>query len=403
MTRPLPDLSCPRRRGGPPARRHVARALATGPLVLLALSGCAPGGSRSEAITMGAGACAPGWRAPPSGSDTFQVRNRSADTMDVQLLATGGQLTFAEIPTLGPGTTRPLTVTLAPGRYTWQCASLTGAVYESDPGRVRGPAVHATPGYIDIRPDDLSAAVDSYRDDVSAGLATLATATDELRADVDAGHLPQAQAQWLVAHLDYERLGAAYDTFGDFGDEIDGRADELPGAVGDPSFTGFHRLEYGLWHGQPQATLAMVADRLDAFVNGLVSAFPHQLTLSTDLPLRTHEILENALQFELTGDTDEGSGTNLATVRANVDGTSMTLNALVPLLTPRNPQLLSHLEQGLVQLGALLDTFDAGGTWVPVQRLTLSQRQRLDGATGQLLEQLSIVPDSLRLFVVGAD
>lgn len=352
---------------------------------------------------MGSSTCAPGWKAPPSGTDTFQVRNRTPGTMDVQLLATGGQLTYAEIPTLGPGTTLALTVTLRPGRYTWQCASLSGALYESDPAQVRGPAVAATPGYIDVRPDDLSAAVDTYRDDVTAGLATLATATDLLRADVDRGNVAAAQTQWLVAHLDYERLGAAYDTFGDFDDEIDGRADGLPGGVNDADFTGFHRLEYGLWDGEAQATLAPVAGQLDGFVHGLVAAFPHQIMLSTDLPLRAHEILENALQFELTGDTDEGSGSNLATVRANVDGTLTTLDALTPLLNTRNPQLLSTLENGLDRLAAMLDTYDAGGRWAPVEQLTTPQRERLDGMTGQLLEQLSIVPDSLRLFVVGSD
>lgn len=49
-------------------------------------------------------------------------------------------------------------------------------------------------------------------------------------------------------------------------------------------------------------------------------AFPTQDFDPGDLPLRAHEILENALQFELTGDTDEGSGTNLATVDSNLAG-----------------------------------------------------------------------------------
>jgi high-affinity iron transporter len=395
--------SRPRGRRNPAASRRLAGALASTSLVLLALSGCAPGGSHTEAITMDPNTCAHGWKAPPSGAETFQVRNRTTGTMDVQLLATGGQLTYAEIPTLGPGTTLALGVTLGPGRYTWQCASLSGAIYESNPEQVRGPAADATPGYIDVRPDDLSAAVDTYRDSVTLGLATLAAATDQLRADVDSGNLAVAEAQWLVAHLDYERLGAAYDTFGDFYDEIDGRADGLPGGVDDADFTGFHRLEYGLWHGQPQATLAMVADQLDGFVNGLVAAFPHQETLETDVPLRTHEILENALQFELTGDTDYGSGTNLATMRANVDGTQMTLDSLVPLLTIRNPRLLNSLQQGLTQLGALLDTYHVNGKWTPVKQLTTPQREQLDGTTGALLEQLSIVPDSLRVFIVGSD
>jgi len=372
-------------------------------LIALTLAGCSGGSGRSTDVSVTASHCAPGWHAPRSGTTTFQVANRTTQTLDIQLRATGGQLAYAEIPTLGPGTTRPLTVTLAPGTYDWQCASLAGLIYESNPAKVSGPPVQATPGYIPVNPDDLDAAGYTYRTSVTNGLQTLAGATDQLQTLVAAGQIAQAQAQWLVAHLDYERLGAAYDTFGDFDDEIDGRASGLPMGVDDPGFTGFHRLEYGLWHGQPVATLTAVAGQLDGYVHALVAAFPHQLLLNTDLPLRTHEILENALQFELTGETDYGSGSNLATIRANVDGTQMTLDALVPLLSQRSPQLVTSLNKGLTGLAGLLDTYDLNGKWVPVEQLTTPEREQLDGTLGQLLEQLSVVPDSLRLFVVGAD
>jgi high-affinity iron transporter len=132
------------------------------------------------------------------------------------------------------------------------------------------------------------------------------------------GVVAAARADWLTAHLEYSSLGAAYGTFEDFDKEINGRADGLPLGVADPGFTGFHRLEYGLWHGQSAQSLTVVADRLVTDVTGLRKAFPTQDFDPTDLPLRTHEILENTLQFELTADTDEGSGSNLATTRANL-------------------------------------------------------------------------------------
>jgi hypothetical protein len=37
------------------------------------------------------------------------------------------------------------------------------------------------------------------------------------------------------------------------------------------------------------------------------------------------------------------------------------------------------------------------GTWTPLQSLTVSQREHLDGELGGLLEQLSVVPDLLEL------
>jgi high-affinity iron transporter len=366
------------------------------------LTGC---GSNSSpvSIAMNAQGCGVGWQAPHSGTTTFQVSNDTATTADIQLLHTGTPRVMAEIPTLGPSTTRPLQVTLGPGRYTWQCASLSGFIDTSDPGAVSGKAVASTPSYIPVGPDDLAAAVDTYRDSVTAGLVTLVADTDVLDGLVNADNIPGAKAAWLTAHLDYERLGAAYDTFGPYDSEIDGRADGLPQGVNDSHFTGFLRLEYGLWHNQSPPVVTQVANQLDKRVHGLQSAFPHQLMLATDLPLRAHEILENALQFELTADTDEGSHTNLATIAANVDGTEATVNALVPLLTRRDPKLLASVQRGLVALGVQLNALHAPLGWTPVQYLSTTQKEHLDGSMSSLIEQLSEIPGSLRLFTVGAD
>jgi iron uptake system EfeUOB component EfeO/EfeM len=69
----------------------------------------------------------------------------------------------------------------------------------------------------------------------------------------------------------------------------------------------------------------------------LAAARRNWLPAHLDLGLRTHEILENALQFQLSGHDDYGSGTTLA----NVDGTRELLSLLRPALTGRyGPGLL---------------------------------------------------------------
>jgi high-affinity iron transporter len=244
----------------------------------------------------------------------------------------------------------------------------------------------------------LAPLVTKYQAEVSAGLATLASDTDRLQSFADAGQQQQAKQAWLVAHLDYARLGAAYDTFGDFNDEIDGRPNGLPQGVDDPSWTGFLRLEYALWQDQPAAVVASIADQLDAEVHQLVAAFPEQTTPINDLSLRAHEILENTLQFELTGETDQGSHTGLATAMANVQGTEMILGIIAPLLGKREPALVGQLQTDLGQVTNLLNAAQLpDGTWPAVQSLSLTQRQRLDGAIGNYLEAVSPVPDLLEL------
>jgi iron uptake system EfeUOB component EfeO/EfeM len=251
---------------------------------------------------------------------------------------------------------------------------------------------------VPVHAADLTPAIAAYRADVSQGLAELAAQTADLDQAVDAGRIDDAQRLWLPAHLTYERLGAAYDSFGDFDTRINGRPDGLPCSVDDPDFTGFLRLEYGLWNGQTAAELQPVADQLVDDVGALVAAFPTDEIDPAELPLRAHEILENALQFELTGDTDQGSHTALATVRANIDGTETVLNTLQPLLEPRRPELWLTIQSSLDGLAGELDGLtDSDGAWLPLDQLSRGQRELLDGSLGQLLEQLAVVPDALEI------
>ena len=298
----------------------------------------------------------------------------------------------------------PLNVILGPGTYYWRCTTSTGSVSKSGPGAVRGRRVAGTAAYLPVTYAELASAASAYRLEITGGLTTLDADTDALTAAVASGNRAQAEQRWLVAHLDYARLGAAYGTFGTFDTEINGRPNGLPLGVNDPKFHGFLRLEYGLWHDQPTLELVAVADRLDADVHGLVRAFPTQATPPTDVPLRTHEILENALQFELTGETDQGSHTNIATAAANVTGTEMTLGAIAPLLEQRDPSLVTTVRSGLTAVEAELSSYrQPDGSWLPLQSLSQSQRERLDGSMSQLLEELAPIPDILALSPNAAD
>jgi high-affinity iron transporter len=343
--------------------------------------------------------CATDWVAPRSGQSVLTVENTSPSTIfGVDLVGENQVSVYGEIDMLAPGTKDTMDVTLPPGLYSFQCEGFSGFTAESHVERVTGPKVVAPAPYLQVTSDQIQLATLDYRASLTAVMKRLEPETARLARAVTAGRLAQARNLWLPAHLDYERLGAAYDTFGKYDGEIDGRPLGLVGGVRNPDFTGFFRLEYGLWHGQPRSELAPVATALAADVRGLVESFPQMLMPANDLSLRTHEILENTLQFELTGETDEGSHTNLATAWANVQGTELGLAALAPLVRTDDPHLLGKLRTGLMRLGAAFAAYRrANGTWVPLESLTPLQRQRLDGETGELLEQLDRIPDLLEL------
>jgi iron uptake system component EfeO len=168
---------------GPP--RAAAATVASAAVALAVAGGAVAGGGGTPAssgvISVSNGGCGVGWHLAGPGWHTFQVYNASA---------VGGHA--RGIPAILPVTRNDL---LAPARtdHHW----------------------------------------------IAAGLGTLAGQTAALAADIRGGNLGQAKAGWLTAHLTYERLGAAYDAFGDFDGKINGTAAGLDGGVSAPACTGF--------------------------------------------------------------------------------------------------------------------------------------------------------------------
>jgi iron uptake system component EfeO len=362
--------------------------LTAGALAAGLVSGCAGGTPPGNVISVSTGTCGTGWQQVATGMQTFQIRNSSTGGAEVDLIDPADGAVYGEVEALGPGTTRPMRLDVGSGRYAFRCLiedtdAITGPTIRV-PGHVPG-----APAMLPVTTDDLLIPAREYHAYVTAGLSTLAGQTDALAAAVRSGDLAAARTAWLAAHLTYERLGAAYGTFGNYDTEIDGRPDGLPGGVSSAEFTGFYRVEYGLWHGQSAGQLAAPAGQLDRDVHALQAAFPAMEVDLLDIGLRTHEILENALEFQLTGHDDYGSGTTLATTQANIQGTLELLKILHPLLVARYRQLpavyiwLDRLS------GLIAAAHRPGGSWTPVGELGTYRREQIDAAASQALEELA--------------
>ncbi|MEU0970168.1 iron uptake transporter permease EfeU [Streptomyces sp. NPDC005917] len=355
-----------------------------------------PKSTGGDTVAVSETECGKGFTAPKPGRQTFQMQNTGGKTSEVYLIDPSTNAVYGEIEGLAPGTTRALVASVTGGTYAWRCVPTGGKAVTSGSVTVSGGGSGAQ-AVVPVSEQDLAAPLQAYRAYVDQGLATLVAQTRTLDADIEGDHLDKARTDWLTAHLTYASLGAAYGTFEDYDQKINGRADGLAGGVADKDFAGFHRVEYGLWHGQSADELKAPARALAEATAGLQKAFPSQDFDPGDLPLRAHEILENTLQFELTADTDEGSGTNLATANANLAGTRELLTVLRPLLTTRAPKLLPVVDADITRLQKLLDAEHQGASWTPVEKLDTVTRQRISGATGQLLEDVSPVPDLLEI------
>jgi hypothetical protein len=245
--------------------------------------------------------------------------------------------------------------------------------------------------------------LDEYRSYVARKLSTLRSQLVTLSAAIASGRLAEAKSAWLSAHLTWLEIGqddGAYGCFGALGGQIDGLAAGHPLGAADPGFTGFHRIEYDLWTKRDLGAAAKDTAATEHLLAALV-----KVPLSTYLPatanglgswlLRPHEVLEDALRDSLSADDDYGSGTDLASITADVAAVRTLLTELEPSLVLVAPHLAGDARAELAALTGAIDATRAHHAWVSIQDLPTRQRQQIDADVGAAVETLAPLPDLL--------
>jgi high-affinity iron transporter len=364
-----------------------------------------PGRVRGEEIHVGPTTCAPNWRAPNAGLDHFAVRNAAERLATVYLFHPVSGRIVGRLRALAPGTAKELTVRLTPGTYMWGCDIRGKPRRTSDAEKVtRDPRGSGGPHVVPVTRDQLIPALQQYRTYVQGDVKRLVSQVATLRVDVDDADVTTAEADWLTAHLSWLRIGqddGAYGAYGNLGRRIDGTSAGTVASGRGPRFTGFHKLESDLWAGRLTAAVTDVAT-LSRAVGTLAkrpirASFPASTAGVGMLPLRSHEVLEDADRDTLTGGDDYGSGSGLRSVLADVAATRELLGLLTPLLAPRAPGLASRSRAALRRVVTVITSTRSNGSYPAVSALSSRQRERVDGAVGAALERLDRIPDLLAI------
>jgi high-affinity iron transporter len=348
-------------------------------------------------VTITSHACAPQWSSGQAGPQTFSVDNQSGMEGVVDLDDAAGAV-VAQIEVIGPATTAAMSAALGPGRYRFVCI-MTGRTTRSAAVRVTGRPQASTPAVKPVTVAELTGPNNAYQAYAAAELTTLQGDVSRVYSDLAAGNLAAARQDWLTAQMDWERVGASYDSFGSLGLAVDGLPGGLPQGVSDPDFTGLHRLEYGLYNGQSAAGLMPVAATLSGDIT-TVQALLNSSPVAgdpTNLPIRAHEIIEDALRDHLSGVDDEGAGAAYPETYADTQVDATVLGELSGLITARAPALMPVLRRQVAALQAALLATQSGGQWVPVSQVPLAAKEQVDATIGALLQNLAIVPNLLEV------
>lgn len=246
-----------------------------------------------------------------------------------------------------------------------------------------------------VTPADYRRPIAEYKRYVGRELGALAREVAGLRAAIAGGDLSAARAAWLRADARYEAIGAAYGAFGDLDAAINGRPGGLPGGVRSASFTGLHRIELALWSRRSTRDATRPAAALENAVRRLRARLPGFAIDPLEYSLRAHEILEDGIHLQLSGQASPWSGAALVALRSEVRGTNVVLSTLAPMITRRDSGgALAQARRALRRLDRVLARLERRDGSLPRwDRLGRRDRELVAGVTAAAAEHLAYVPE----------
>ena len=249
-----------------------------------------------------------------------------------------------------------------------------------------------------VSPMELVQPMAHYKAYVAGEVTMLVAETEKFAAAVKAGDLKAAQALYAPTRVHYERVEPIAELFSDLDGSVDSRADDHDQKEKDPGFTGFHRIEYGLFSEQSTAGLEPFADKLVADVKDLQGRIADLTIPPTKMVGGAAGLIEEVAATKITGEEDRYSHTDLWDFQANIDGAAKIVDLLHPLTEKADKPLQDKIDANLETVDAVLAKYRRpDGSFDTYDKLTDADRLALKGPVTELAEDLSKLRGTLGL------
>lgn len=345
------------------------------------------------AVIIHAHACEPNALTVPAGRASFRIINRSDRAVEWEIL--DGVLVVEERENIAPGLSQVINANLLPGDYAITCGLLSnprGTLHvtptaESDAQAKAKPSMVAFVGPLS-----------EFRVYLNTQGGALIKTVSALQQAIAAGDLSQAQALYLPAREAYQRLAPAAQRLAELDNAINARADYFEKREQDPAFSGFHRLEYGLFAQHSLDGLAPIAQRLLADVTTL----KQQLLAQSLPPEQLVSILVRNLNSladvrAASGEEERYSHLDLNGFAANLTVTRKVVDLMRPLLGKSAADLLPGIDSAINAFAAQLDGLQVDGHYPTYDSVTADQRQQIADKAKALAAALDGIDPALGL------
>lgn len=241
-----------------------------------------------------------------------------------------------------------------------------------------------------VSPLALVKPVADYKIYVTENVAKLVADTKVFTAAVKAGDIEKAKALYGPTRTSYEKIEPVAELFSDLDSAIDSRADDHEKEEKDPEFTGFHRIEYGLWVTKSTKELGPVADKLQSDVEQLQKRLV-ALTFPAEKVVGGAAVLmEEVAATKISGEENRYSHTDLYDFQANFEGAYKIVELVRPLVQKEDKAFADKTDKNFKTVFDTLKKYRTkDGGFESYKKLTDSDRKILAGRVNTLAEDLS--------------
>lgn len=244
--------------------------------------------------------------------------------------------------------------------------------------------------HAEVSPLQLVKPVAEYKLYVTKNVEQLVTDTQKFTAAVKAGDVAKAKALYAPTRTSYEKIEPVAELFSDLDGSIDSRADDHEKAEKDPEFTGFHRIEHGLWVNNSTKDLNSFADKLQSDVKELQKRLV-KLTFPAEKVVGGAAVLmEEVAATKISGEENRYSHTDLWDFQANFEGAYKIVELFRPLVQKENKAFSDTVDKNFKTVFDTLKKYRTkDGGFESYKKLSDADRKLLAGRVNTLAEDLS--------------
>ncbi|MFJ8064828.1 iron uptake system protein EfeO [Psychrobacillus sp. NPDC096426] len=238
---------------------------------------------------------------------------------------------------------------------------------------------------------DLNKEMDNYKSFALDQMDSFVTETEKFVEAVKVGDIEKAKITYPNARMYFERAEPIAESFGDLDPRIDARLADLEDeGKTEKDWSGYHKIEYGLWVENTTVGYEDTADQLLKDAKEL-RARVETVDVTPNLMITgAVDLLNEVSTSKISGEEEIFSHTDLYDFKANIEGAEEIFTILKNKIKEKDAKLVSELDQKFEKMNALLAKYEDGnGGYVSYEELTNEDTKALSEAVNQLGEPLS--------------